>query len=203
MKRLIPMALLLLPVLAFANGATEEHGTKGGLPFFKATESLQRQGKVIKVDSKLRDVTVVIAVGDTVILTCGPEVKNFPQIKVGDTVKAKYTETLTVHVEATGTPAVTEQVSSSEAKPGEKPHGAETNRVQFSATITAIDKAKGTVTLKGYRGNEYELTPQVKENLDKVKVGQLVVFTYDEAIAVSCETVKPAAKPAGKSTTKK
>ena len=42
--------------------------------------------------------------GDTLDVTCGPEIKNFASIAKGDVVKAKYTETLMVHVEPEGTP---------------------------------------------------------------------------------------------------
>jgi len=40
------------------------------------------------------------------------------------------------------------------------------------------------------------VTPLVPENLDKVSVGDLVVFTYTESVAASVEKVdaKPAAK---------
>jgi hypothetical protein len=199
MKKLVVLALMLVPILAFAQ-AKEERGTKGGLPYFKATETLTEQGKVIAINAKTRDVTILIAKGDTVIVTCGPEVKNFPQIKKGDVVKTKYTETLVVHVQESGTPTLTRESSTAEAEKGAKPSGTETERLQFSATITGIDKAKGTAMLKGYRGNEYEITPRDRATLDKVKVGQLVVFTYEEAAAAWVEPVKPAksAKPAAK-----
>ncbi|MGH7741421.1 MAG: hypothetical protein ACRENS_05300 [Candidatus Eiseniibacteriota bacterium] len=201
MKKLLLVALLLVPAAVFAD-ATEVHGTKGGLPYFKATDTVSRKGIVVAVDAAKRDVSLhSMTYGDTVIVTCGPEVKNFAQIAVGDTVRMKYTETLMIHVEESGTPSMTTETATAEAQPGEKPRGGAAQTTQFSGTITAIDKAKGTATLKGYRGNEFEVTPRMRENLDKVKVGQLVVFTYQEALGVSVEKVS--AKPAAKSSTKK
>ena len=41
--------------------------------------------------------------------------------------------------------------------------------------------------LKGPEGNEFEVTPLHPENLDKVKVGDVVVFTYSQAVAASVE----------------
>jgi hypothetical protein len=64
--------------------------------------------------------------------------------------------------------------------------------LKYKASITAIDKEKGTVTLKGDDGRESTITPRNRANLDKVKVGDLVVFTYTEALAAS--VTKPAAK---------
>ena len=66
-------------------------------------------------------------------------------------------------------------------------------KIQYKASITAIDKEKGTVTLKGDDGREFDVMPRKKENLSKVQVGDLVVFTYSEAVAASVEKV-PAAK---------
>jgi hypothetical protein len=198
MKKMIVLALMLVPALALA--ATTTTGTRNGMPYFTASETVKEQGTVIAIDTKLREVTIHTTEGDTVIVTCGPEVKNFAKIAVGDQVNTKYTETLKIHVEETGTPSVSTETNTAQAKQGEQPHASVTDKLTFSATITAIDKAKGTVTLKGYRGNEYELTPRVKENLDKVKVGQLVVFNYEAAVAASVDKVKPAKSS---STTKK
>jgi len=193
MKKLMTLALMLVPVLALAV-PTEKSGMKEGLPYFEATESLTQQGTVLAINTKAREVTVLIAPGDTLILVCGVEIKNFPQIVKGDVVKAKYTEKLTVHVEKTGSPTITTESSSTEAKLGEKPSATQTDKLRFSATITSINKAAGTVTLKGYRGNSYVLTPRKPENLSKVAVGQLVVFTYEEAVAASVVKVTPPKK---------
>ena len=200
MKKLILLAILLIPAIALADEVKEKTGTMNGLPYFQATQSETGQGKVLAVDAKTRDVTVKTGEGDTLIVTCGPEIKNFAQIKVGNVVKVKYTETLTIHVEESGTPSMSTESATSAAHQGEMPKASASEKTQMSGTITAIDKAKGTATLKGYRGNEVEITPRHPENLDKVKVGQLVVFTYEHALAASVENV-PAAKPA--STTKK
>ena len=189
MKKLMLLAVLLIPAVVFADEVKEKHGTMNGLPYFTATQTESGQGKVLAVNAKLRDVTIAGAQGDTVVVTCGEKVKNFSQIKVGDAVKVKYSETLSVHVEVSGTPSVTSEATEGAAKEGEKPHGSMSEKAQMSATITAIDTAKCTATLKGYRGNELEITPRHCENLKKVKVGQLVVFTYEHALAISVEKV--------------
>jgi len=188
MKKFLLLALLVFPVAAWADGATETHGTtKAGLPYFQASEVVTGQGKVIAIDKKLRDVSILGAEGDTVIVTCGPEVKNFAQIVVGDVVKVKYKEILTIHVEEGGAPHAEAGTTEKTAEMGHKPAASAHDKLQFSGSITAINKEKGTVTLKGVQGDEYELSPRVKSNLDKVKVGQLVVFTYEQIVAASIQ----------------
>jgi hypothetical protein len=188
MKKLMLLAVLLIPAIALADDVKEKTGTMNGLPYFSATQTETGQYKVLAVDAKLRDITLA-GEGDTVVVTCGDQVKNFAQIKPGDMVHAKYKETLTIHVEESGSPTMTTETSTAAAKPGEKPHGSISAKATFSGTITAIDTTKGTATLKGYRGNEVEVTPRYPENLKKVKVGQLVVFTYEHGLALSVEKV--------------
>jgi hypothetical protein len=73
------------------------------------------------------------------------------------------------------------------AKPGEKPAGVVGKEVTANATITAIDKAAKTATLKGEDGKSVTVTPRDPKNLEKVKVGDRLVITYTEAVAVSVE----------------
>ena len=125
MKRLLLLAVLLIPAIALADEVKEKQGTmKSGLPYMQATASVSGQGTVLAVDAKTRDVTIHTSEGDTLIVTCGPGVKNFAQIAVGDVVKVKYSETLTIHVEESGTPSMSTSSTTAEAKPGEKPKGA-------------------------------------------------------------------------------
>ena len=195
MRRLVVLAFLLFPVVASAESSTSHAGavvhegkTAKGHPYFTASQSENAEGKIIAVNSKKRHVSIVTEQGDTVVVTCGPEVKNFAQIKKGDVVKAKYTETLTIHVEPPGTtPETSAEATSSTANPGEKPKGMQSAKVTFHGTITAIDNTKGTVTLKGPEGDEFTVTPRNKANLKKVKVDDVVVFHYEASIAASVE----------------
>lgn len=189
-RRLIPAAMLLA-VLATSVFAGEEvkTGLKDGKPYFEAKSDITEHAAVIGIDAATRGVKLASEAGDTTQVTCGPEVKNFAQIKVGDMVKIRYTEHLTIHVEAAGSAEMTTESSTGAAKPGAKPAGSVTERTQYKATIQAIDKEHGTATLKGYDGEEFTVTPLYPENLNKVAIGELVVFTYTEVMAVSVEKV--------------
>ena len=60
--------------------------------------------------------------------------------------------------------------------------------VEIQATVTAIDKAKRTVTVKGPHGKIRTLTvgPEAR-NFDQVKVGDMITLTYVEAVTLSLE----------------
>ena len=59
-----------------------------------------------------------------------------------------------------------------------------------TATIEAIDAKKNRVTLKGPEGKTQEIKVKDPKNLKNVKVGDQVVLTYTEALAVSVEPAK-------------
>jgi len=74
------------------------------------------------------------------------------------------------------------------------------NTVEISASVEAIDKAKRTVTLKGPEGRSETITagPEVK-NFDQIKVGDMVVVRYIEAL--SLELKKGAKQPVARTET--
>lgn len=191
MQRRLILSTVLLAALVTSVFAGEEvkTGLKDGKPYFEAKSDITKQAAVIGVDAATRGVKLASEAGDTTQVICGPEVKNFAQIKVGDMVKVRYTENLTINVEAAGSAEMTTESSTGAAKLGAKPAGSVTERTQYKATIQAIDKEHGTATLKGYDGEEFVVTPLHPENLDKVAIGELVVFTYTEVMAVSVEKV--------------
>ena len=65
-----------------------------------------------------------------------------------------------------------------------KPAAAEIKAVKVHGTISAIDKDAKTITLKGPKGNTMTLDVRDPQKLEVVKVGDPVVATYYEAIAI-------------------
>jgi Cu/Ag efflux protein CusF len=65
-----------------------------------------------------------------------------------------------------------------------KPAMGEARQVKMRGTISAIDKEKSTITLKGQKGRTITLDVQDPSKLETLKVGDPVVGTYIEAIAI-------------------
>jgi hypothetical protein len=80
------------------------------------------------------------------------------------------------------------QAYAADAKPIEIKEIGAVNAIQAKATVLAIDMKNRVVTLKAENGHEFSITagPEVR-NLDKIKVGDIVVTTYYEAVAVSAK----------------
>jgi hypothetical protein len=77
------------------------------------------------------------------------------------------------------TPTTTEKPP---AKAGALPSGSQAASVKVNATVEAIDKDKGTVTLKGPK-RTVTVAVNDKSKLDLINVGDPVVATYTEAVA--------------------
>ena len=190
MRRSTLLAALL--VLAVPLCARAQEGTSASKPTFSAMTKETKKFTITAIEKASRVVTLKKANGDTLSILCGPEVKNFAQLKVGDEVQSTYTETVSIHVEGAGEPEATSETMTSQAKPGEMPAASVMERMTAKATIKEIDKAKGTVTLQPLDGEAFSVTAENKANLDKVQVGNVVVVTYTVGHAISVSKAKPA-----------
>lgn len=195
MKRIIICVLagmLLLPIATggwAAEPAGKSPATKAEPPSWKTSSLVEETATVEAVDQSTRMVTLKGPKGNSVTFKASDEVRNLAQVKVGDEVKFAYYESLAVRVLKKGEafPAAGESAAMARAKPGEKPAGVVGKEVTVNATITAIDKAAKTATLKGEDGKSVTVTPRDPKNLEKVKVGDRLVLTYTEAVAVKVE----------------
>jgi hypothetical protein len=80
------------------------------------------------------------------------------------------------------------------SQPSSPPSGKMENAVEARATVTAVDPATRTVSLKEANGDELDVAvTQEVRNFDQIKPGDEVVVTYTEALAWQ---VKPAGQGA-------
>ncbi len=157
---------------------------------------------VVAIDKTTRSVTLKGEQGRTLDVIAGSEVKNFDQIRVGDTVTARYQEALSLDLRKANAPGkklpggATETVAEARAQPGARPGGVVGREVTALADVVAVDPKGGTISLKGPRGNVVVLKVQNRDHFKVVEVGDQVEAVYTEALAVAV-TPAPAA-PAGK-----
>ena len=141
------------------------------------------------LDMKSRRVTLEREDGSTFKFVAGPEVRNLPQVKVGDQVTVTYYESLAFEVKRAGAAEVGAAVAEGalRAKAGEMPGAAAGRATTVTTTITAIDKAAGTVTLRDPDGELTTVKVRHPEHLERVTVGDLVAITYTEALGIAVE----------------
>ncbi len=134
--------------------------------------------------------------GRSLDVIAGDEVRNFDQIRVGDSVTAQYHQALTLELKKTkATGSTTETLAAARAKPGERPAGVVGREITVLADVVAVDPKKSIISLKGPRGNIVDLKVQNQDHFKVVKVGDQVEAVYTEALAVA---VTPAPAAVGK-----
>jgi hypothetical protein len=197
MKKLLAVAAAALVSLTIAGvsvAADQAPVTKDSTkkPSVKKERLVTETATVQAVDLAARVITLKGSKGNVYDITAGKEVRNLAQVKVGDQVKVKYYQSLAIEVMAPGqAPGGTQAaVVTDRAKPGEKPAGMIGGQVTVTAKVEAIDKKKQTVTLKGPEGKTREVKVANPTNLVNVKVGDEVVITLTEAVAISVEGKK-------------
>ena len=150
--------------------------------------------QVVAIDKATRTLTLKGPDGKTVDVVADEQVKNFPQIKVGDFVVVQVVQSLALELMKTkGGEAVGAREGVVTAKPGERPGAVAAREVTAIAKVTAVDPKGKTISLRGPRGNTVKLDVQNPEQFKVVKVGDEVQVTYTEAAAIS---VEPGKKPA-------
>ena len=135
-------ATILAPQAAAQTGAVivgKGPGVAGAAQTVKVTAT------ITAIDAATRDITLKGPQGREVVVTAGPEVRNFAQMKVGDQVDVEYVEALTLELKKGGGQPVakTETAGMARAKPGEQP-SPETpmlDRRRFLAVLPALGLA--------------------------------------------------------------
>lgn len=179
-------ALTAFALLAGCAGSSQK-------PAGRMEDVTELQATVTAVDLPHRLVTLKGEGVDEVVVEASDAVKNLDQVKVGDVVAVSYTEALAWQVRPAGQggPGVGTGEDVTTAPPGAKPSVAAKQSFRLTASITAIDLDKGTVTLTGPQGNSRTFKALDPGNLKKVKVGDLVDLTYSQALAIAVRPAKP------------
>ena len=139
------------------------------------------------VDLKTRMVTLRNSEGEAFAIHAGEEVVNLPQVRVGDEVVLAYVNAVSVRMAESGEYWDESVKGIGRAIPGSKPGAFEVDETKVTATIEDIDKTLNTASLRMPGGTVQVVKVKDPANLDKVKVGDRIVITYSEAVAISVQ----------------
>lgn len=155
--------------------------------------------KVTAIDQATRMVTLTGPKGNSYTFKASEEIRNLPQVKVGDKVVVEYYEGILAELDTSGTASkgVTVTEGAARAPLGQHPAGAMTQVVSKTVQLDFIDAHRNVVTFHdvGAAADTARTIsvkkPEFQKMLKKLKVGDKVTISYFEALAMS---VKPAAK---------
>jgi hypothetical protein len=143
MKRFSAAFPLLVLALALASGAAAQVKEVPG-------ETMTVSGTVEAIDHTSRALTLKNEAGELVTIDVSPEVKRFPEIKVGDKITARYYDNVTVRLKKPGEADVNTKSSAATPGQGASPATIATQRT-MTAVIEAIDPNVPSISFKGPR----------------------------------------------------
>src|ERR1700754_1898403 len=169
-------ATLVLPAVAAEQAAK---------PLTKAA-SVEARATVTAIDPSTRTVTLKTEGGETVDVAAGSEVKNFDQIRVGDVVKATYTESIAFQVAPKG------EIPGGASQTAQRiPGGAEVGQqVTTSFKVASVDPETNVLWVTLPNGNTKKIQvqdPEAQKRLKTLSPGNVVAVTYTKSMAIQLE----------------
>jgi hypothetical protein len=143
---------------------------------------------VTKVDSKTRTVTLKDKDGTFTNFVAGPEIKNFPQIKVGDRLTVTHELAVAIELVKVNNQGVRSEVQTStqtSAALGSKPASVISNTTIIIANVVSVDRQKMTVSVKGPKGKTDTYRVKSASLLKDIAINDEVKITLYDAMAAS------------------
>jgi len=156
-------------------------------------QTAQMLGTISAIDTATREVTLSMSDGKQTVVVCGPEVKNFDQLSVGDAVEMEFVQALALELMKGSTAPIsrTVEAATASAVPGASPAGAGGVRVRVVAEVVALDPEARIVSLRGPQ-RTIDLKVDDPDQFSGIAVGDRVEGTYVEALAVQVTPLEAA-----------
>jgi Cu/Ag efflux protein CusF len=183
MKQIVVVLAALILTVPVARSATAQTKTLTG-------ETKTVTATVEAIEASTRTVTFKLPDGTYTMKVAPPDMTRFSELKVGDTVTARYYENVVVRLKKPGESDVASASKATTPSGQESPGGTRAKQMTLTATITAIDPSVPSITFTGPHGYKYSSKVQDTEALGKVKVGDKVDIVWTEAMLVSVEPAK-------------
>ena len=151
------------------------------------SQTVMLTATVDAINHETREVTLRGPEGRTLDIVASEDARNLGQVKVGDVLNIEYEQGMSIEVfAADGAEAgAGEFTAAGRSEEGEMPALAAIDALVVTAIVEEINLEANTFKLKGPSGLVKEFEARDPENLKKASVGDLVVITYTEAIAIS------------------
>jgi hypothetical protein len=190
-------AALLTATQCFVVGADEKPAASQP-PTREEAVLVTISASVEAIDHAKRDVTLKGPLGNVVTFVVDPRVKRLDEVKVGDLVIADYYISVAAELRKPTPEEEKEPFVMLDAKgkspTGTSPAAGGLRRFKVVTTIEGLDRPTETITVKGPMGNLFTTRVADPSNLPKLRIGETIVITYTEALAISLEkSSKPAA----------
>jgi hypothetical protein len=184
-------SLVLLASQSAALRAQEKPAVAGSGMAREESVLVTVTASVEAINQANREVSLKGPLGNTVTFTVDKRVKRLDEVKVGDLVRADYYVSIAAELRK---PTAAEKKNpimllegAGKAPPGTSPAAGGLRRFKVVTTIEGLDRPTQTITVKGPLGNYLTARVADPSNLPKMRIGENIVVTYTEALAISLE----------------
>jgi Cu/Ag efflux protein CusF len=184
MKKPVSVLLLLLAMVCVGSAVPSAQGTVA------RAGTASRSATITAINHTTRVVTLKDAQGNVEDVLCGPDIKRFDELKVGDIVTFSYHAAVAYQIVKPGDKTAAAAGPTVVRGQGAKPSGAVAQQMKTTVTIEAIDAAAPSVTVRTADGHKMTAQVEDKKNLEGLKVGDKVEITFTEAVMVTVEAPK-------------
>jgi hypothetical protein len=118
-----------------------------------------------------------------------PDVTRLKEFAVGDVIKVEFQQTLELEYQPPGSENVAPEAGATVgvSDRDQAPAAMVSAGVQATVKVTAVDVANRLVTFQGPKGEEHEVKAGPGIQLEKLKVGDRLLATYVENVAIRLE----------------
>ncbi len=186
LPRLIARGLLMALLLVAAASFADSH--KG-----QRINTVEVKAEITFIDYDTRELSMVSEGGGFITMTAGKQVRRLKELRVGDTVVATYIAALAGEIrepteEEKATP-YQELDTMAIARKDIPPAAAEMRTIKAVCTIEGMNRVTRTAMIKGPRGNYHVINDIKPERFEGRMLGDTVVITYTEALALEVNPV--------------
>jgi len=183
----------ILILLTFFSINTFGQDIKDTRPAKEKWSLISMQGTVTDINKVNMEVTLIDAEGGLMTITASDSVERFDEISVGDVVSLEYWTYIMAEFRQP-TPEEVEEPIVLVAEGGKAPEGVDPGAVvgavvRAVVTIEALNRPNMLATVRGPRGNYVTIPMEDQALIEQLHLGQVVILTYAEAIAVSLQKI--------------
>jgi hypothetical protein len=184
---LLPVHLLIAGALASGCASTPEGPSEATI-----TDEVSLEAAVVAIDRASRELTIERPDGVRMTFVAGPEVRNFDQIALNDTIEARYVVSLSARrlaADEPGTPP-TAEVAAARAAYGARPAGAIGAGMAMTVVVNTVDRDRHEVVFTDPDGMLHTVQAEREEGrrfVEGLAPGDRVELVYTEAAVLAVE----------------
>jgi len=189
--RTIYSITIIVLALSFTNIFSQDNSEKR--PSREKFEHAIIQGTVEAIDAKTREIVLRGPLGNLVTITADESIERFDEIEKNDVIEVDYFTYMLAEFRDPTAEELAEPLvilAGAEKAPKEMdPAAGVGTLVKAVVTVEIINRPFMYVTIKGPAGNYLSIDVKDKAILEELNIGEVVILTYVEAVALSLNKV--------------